>query len=93
MFPGKSEANELNLIFGVSILSILNEIVIYLYSLYETIYMVFYLQTLGTPNDKIWPGYSSLPLLQKMTFADYPMNKLKSRFDMLSEAGIDLLNK
>ncbi|CAG7835854.1 unnamed protein product [Allacma fusca] len=65
MFPGKSEANQLNLIF----------------------------QTLGTPNDKIWPGYSQLPVLQRMTFADYPVNKLKTRFHILSETGIDLMNK
>lgn len=65
MFPGKSEANQLNLIF----------------------------QTLGTPNDRIWPGYSQLPLLQKMTFADYPVNKLKNRFGHLTDTGIDLMNK
>src|SRR5581483_8318316 len=65
MFPGKSEANQLNLIF----------------------------QSLGTPNDRIWPGYSKLPLLQKMTFADYPVNKLKTRFPHLTESGIDLMNK
>jgi len=65
MFPGKSEANQLNLIF----------------------------QSLGTPNDRIWPGYSQLPLLQKMTFADYPVNKLKTRFGHLTDKGIDLMNR
>lgn len=65
MFQGKSEANQLNLIF----------------------------ETLGTPNDKIWPGYSQLPLLAKITFATQRVNKLKLRYGMLSERGLDLLNK
>lgn len=65
MFQGKSEANQLNLIF----------------------------ETLGTPNDKIWPGYSQLPLLSKITFATQRLNKLKIRYSMLSERGLDLLNK
>ncbi|CAL8072982.1 unnamed protein product [Orchesella dallaii] len=65
MFQGKSEANQLNLIF----------------------------ETLGTPNDKIWPGYSQMPLLSKITFATQRLNKLKIRYNMLSERGLDLLNK
>uniref|UniRef100_A0A1B0D3R2 cyclin-dependent kinase n=1 Tax=Phlebotomus papatasi TaxID=29031 RepID=A0A1B0D3R2_PHLPP len=27
---------------------------------------------LGTPNEKIWPGYGELPAVQKMTFTEYP---------------------
>lgn len=66
MFPGKSEPNQLNLIF----------------------------QSLGTPNDRIWPGYSQLPMLQKMTpFVDYPVNRLKTKFGHLTDQGIDLMNK
>ena len=50
---------------------------------------------LGTPNDKIWPDYSSLPLTKKMPFSSYPYNRLRARFDaaVLSEGGFDLLNK
>lgn len=29
-------------------------------------------KTMGTPNEKIWPGYNKLPAVQKMTFAEYP---------------------
>ncbi|CAF0886701.1 unnamed protein product [Adineta ricciae] len=49
---------------------------------------------LGTPTDKIWPDYNSLPFTKKMTFSNYPYNRLRSRFDVsLSEKGFDLLNK
>lgn len=49
---------------------------------------------LGTPNDKVWPGYSELPLAKKMVFAHYPVNNLRQRFGMtLTEAGVNLLNK
>ncbi|KAK6617877.1 hypothetical protein RUM43_014106 [Polyplax serrata] len=49
---------------------------------------------LGTPNEKIWPGYSKLPAIQKVAFPEYPINQLRSRFGtMLSELGIDLINR
>lgn len=49
---------------------------------------------LGTPQDKVWPEYKSLPYTKKMTFSNYPYNRLRSRFDpSLSEKGFDLLNK
>lgn len=48
---------------------------------------------LGTPTDAMWPGYSSLPLVQKTTFSHWPLNNLRQRFDRLSDLGIDLLNK
>jgi cell division cycle 2-like protein len=49
---------------------------------------------LGTPNEKIWPEYNSLPFTKKMTFSKYPFNGLRARFDAtLSEKGFDLLNK
>ncbi|CAF3626480.1 unnamed protein product [Rotaria sordida] len=49
---------------------------------------------LGTPNEKIWPEYNSLPFTKKMTFSNYPYNRLRARFDAsLSEKGFDLLNK
>jgi cell division cycle 2-like protein len=49
---------------------------------------------LGTPNEKIWPEYNSLPFTKKMTFSNYPYNRLRTRFDSsLSEKGFDLLNK
>uniref|UniRef100_A0A182PHB1 cyclin-dependent kinase n=1 Tax=Anopheles epiroticus TaxID=199890 RepID=A0A182PHB1_9DIPT len=47
---------------------------------------------LGTPNEKIWPGYSELPAVQKMTFTEYPVSNLRKKFAHLtSELGISLL--
>lgn len=49
---------------------------------------------LGTPNETIWPGYSRLPAIQKMTFAEYPVSHLRARFaTMLTEQGFDLMNR
>lgn len=47
---------------------------------------------LGTPNEKVWPGYSQLPAVQKMTFTEYPVSNLRKRFaHQTSELGISLL--
>ena len=42
----------------------------------------------------IWPGYSELPAVQKMTFAEHPSGGLRQRIgsDLLSETGLSLLN-
>jgi cell division cycle 2-like protein len=54
----------------------------------------YVLQDLGTPNEKIWPGYSKLPAVQKMTFTEYPVNQLRSRFGtMITDVGMDLMNR
>ncbi|KAB7502472.1 putative serine/threonine-protein kinase clkA, partial [Armadillidium nasatum] len=48
---------------------------------------------LGTPSDKIWPGYSQMPVIKKTQFAYYPYNHLKERFKTrLSGEGFSLLN-
>nr|CAD1819994.1 unnamed protein product [Ananas comosus var. bracteatus] len=57
-------------------------------------------RTLGTPNEKIWPGFAKLPHV-KANFVKQPYNKLREKFPptsfsgrpSLSEAGFDLLNK
>ncbi|KAJ6834766.1 cyclin-dependent kinase G-2 isoform X1 [Iris pallida] len=57
-------------------------------------------RTLGTPNEKIWPGFAKLPGV-KVNFVRQPYNKLREKFPptsfsgrpTLSEAGFDLLNK
>ncbi|KAJ0969127.1 hypothetical protein J5N97_022004 [Dioscorea zingiberensis] len=57
-------------------------------------------RTLGTPNEKIWPGFAKLPGL-KVNFVKQPYNRLREKFPAtcfsgrptLSEAGFDLLNK
>jgi len=49
---------------------------------------------LGTPNEKIWPGYKDMPLVKNLTFPNFPYNTLRSRFGKyLSDAGYDLLLK
>ncbi|XP_076046653.1 cyclin-dependent kinase 10-like isoform X2 [Oratosquilla oratoria] len=47
---------------------------------------------LGTPNDNIWPGFSSLPAMKTFTLKEQPYNNLKTRFPRLSTAGHRLLN-
>ncbi len=50
---------------------------------------------LGTPSEKIWPGYNKLPVVQKMPFVDYPLSHLRNKFprEMLSEKGMALLKR
>uniref|UniRef100_A0A8C2UZY2 Cyclin-dependent kinase 11B n=1 Tax=Chinchilla lanigera TaxID=34839 RepID=A0A8C2UZY2_CHILA len=49
---------------------------------------------LGTPSEKIWPGYNNLPAVKKMTLSKYPYNNLRKRFGvLLSDQGFDLMNK
>ncbi|CAG0899439.1 unnamed protein product [Cyprideis torosa] len=51
-------------------------------------------QDLGTPSEKIWPGYSQLPIAKKMTFAEIPYSNLKNRMakSQISESGLRLMN-
>lgn len=47
---------------------------------------------LGTPNERIWPGYSELPAVLRMTFTEYPVSNLRKKFSHLtSELGMSLL--
>jgi cell division cycle 2-like protein len=54
----------------------------------------------GTPNETIWPGFSSLPGA-KAIFANQPYNQLRGKFPVtsftgspvLSNSGLDLLKK
>lgn len=50
---------------------------------------------LGTPNEKIWPGYNSLPCVQKMKFVDFPIANFRNKFprEMLSDKGLNLLRQ
>nr|CAB3229373.1 cyclin-dependent kinase 11B-like [Phallusia mammillata] len=50
---------------------------------------------LGTPSEKIWPGYDELPMVKKTTFTKHPYNTLRKRFGAtdVSEQGFDLLNR
>ncbi len=51
---------------------------------------------LGTPNEKVWPGFNKLPMVQKMKkFVDYPVSNLRSKFppQMISDKGMQLLKR
>ncbi|GLT51738.1 hypothetical protein SLA2020_251290 [Shorea laevis] len=48
---------------------------------------------LGTPTVKNWSGLSSLPGVSNITFAKQPENKLRQKFPVLSNSGLDLLQK
>lgn len=47
-------------------------------------------RTLGTPNEKTWPGVSSLPDF-KSNFPDWPAQSLEKNFPELESVGINLL--
>ena len=36
-------------------------------------------QLLGTPSEKVWPGYKDLPGVQKMKFVDNPVSHLREK--------------
>ncbi len=48
---------------------------------------------LGTPNNKIWPGFSELPGPKTFNFKHQPYNNLRHKFSWLSESGIMLLQQ
>lgn len=51
-----------------------------------------YFQFLGTPNEKVWPGYNQLPAVQKIKFAEYPVSNVREKFGRrTSDLGIQLL--
>ncbi|KAI8487709.1 Cyclin-dependent kinase 11B [Branchiostoma belcheri] len=48
---------------------------------------------LGTPSEKIWPGYSRLPFLKTCILPEFPYNRLRRRLGWtLTELGLHLLN-
>lgn len=52
--------------------------------------------TFGTPNEKVWPGYSNLALVTKASMPDCPPANFKGRFTkegILTDIGYDLLRK
>jgi len=48
---------------------------------------------LGSPNDRIWPGFSDLPNVKKMALPVNPYNELRKKFPKLSAIGHDFLNR
>ncbi|CAJ0571434.1 unnamed protein product, partial [Mesorhabditis spiculigera] len=47
---------------------------------------------LGTPNEKIWPGFDELPDIKSFSLKNQPYNNLKRVFNNHTSACIDLLN-
>ncbi|KAH7646012.1 hypothetical protein HUG17_1550 [Dermatophagoides farinae] len=47
---------------------------------------------IGTPNDKIWPGFSDLPIAKTFSVKHQPFNNISHLFSCVSKAGIRLLN-
>jgi len=47
-------------------------------------------RTLGTPNEKTWPGVTSLPDY-KTTFPNWPGHQLLNVMKGIDSAGVDLL--
>ena len=56
---------------------------------------IFFCSKLGTPSERIWPGYNQLPAVQKMKFVEYPVSHLRNKFarEMLSDKGLALLKQ
>ncbi|KAG8179489.1 hypothetical protein JTE90_027201 [Oedothorax gibbosus] len=50
-------------------------------------------QMLGTPNESIWPGMSSLPVMQNYELCAQPYNRLRSHFEGQPNTCIALLHK
>ena len=51
---------------------------------------------LGTPNEKIWPGFDTLPKYGSYRISAaqaQPYNYLQTDFNRLSKKGVDLLNR
>ena len=50
---------------------------------------------LGTPSEKIWPGFSDLPNAKILHFTEKPYSNLRNRFGpkLLTELGFDLMNR
>ncbi|KAM0947018.1 putative protein-serine/threonine kinase CMGC-CDK-PITSLRE family [Dioscorea sansibarensis] len=99
LFNGKTELDQLDKVLSYTLSSMVL-LVIHLHTIVTSFNLLQIFRTLGTPNEKIWPGFAKLPGL-KVSFVKQPYNKLREKFPAtcfsgrptLSEAGFDLLNK
>jgi len=53
------------------------------------------LKELGTPNEQIWPGCSSLPGMRNLNFPETPFSQLRRNFcsELPDDDGFNLLNR
>ena len=87
LLPGKSEIEQLNKIF-----SLLGKTLTFSKIGFSFTHQILFL--LGTPNDKIWPEFKSLPLAKNLgKFVEKPHSQLRNKFQKveLSEKGLDML--
>ncbi|XP_012558761.1 cyclin-dependent kinase 10 isoform X1 [Hydra vulgaris] len=54
--------------------------------------MQLIIDLLGSPNEKIWPGFVNLPGAKNFQFKHQPYNNVKQRFPWLSSSGVSLMN-
>ena len=57
----------------------------------DTLERIFKL--LGSPNERIWPGWSALPKAPTFRPPDQPYNYLELEFPKIPRSGVDLLNR
>lgn len=57
----------------------------------DELHLIF--KTLGTPNERIWPGITQNPDFLGYRFPDYLPEHLVNRAPRLDPEGLDLLNK
>jgi len=48
-------------------------------------------QVLGSPSERMWPGFSKFPVLKTFSFVEQPYSTLKKNMPMLSDLGFQLL--
>ncbi|XP_063931842.1 cyclin-dependent kinase 11B-like isoform X2 [Zophobas morio] len=46
---------------------------------------------LGSPTEKIWPGFNKLPVVQKTKFIHHQPSNLRKKFQMLNDLGLNFL--
>jgi len=51
------------------------------------------INTIGSPNESIWPGFNKLPFFQMYSLKHQPYNNLKQKFPYLTDAGHRLMNQ
>jgi len=85
LFPGDSEIDQIFRIFRFVSLTLL-----LLSTSYSMSRLIFLCRLLGTPNEDVWPGVSSLPDY-KTTFPQWSRKDIGEAVPQLDPYGLDLL--
>lgn len=70
LFNGKTELDQLDKVLSYALSSMVF-LVIDFHQMVTSFYLLQIFRTLGTPNEKIWPGFAKLPGL-KVSFVKQP---------------------